>query len=88
MKTHVTGIGMRDRRAKGKNLKPLIHLLVEFFVLTVVVFFISFAKIPLLTGISVLGAIFFFVISCLPRYKKVRVRQTDKSTHNNIHNSK
>ena len=85
MKTHVTGMGMRNRRTKGKNLKPIIYLLVEILVLTVAVFFISFAKIPLLTGVSVLGAIFFFIMSCLPRYKKVRARQIEKHTHNHNH---
>ena len=85
MKTHVTGIGMRDRRAKGKNSKPMIRLLVEILMLTLAVFFISLAGVPVLTGASVIGAIFFFVISCLPRYKKVCARQTKKHTHNNIH---
>ena len=85
MKTRVTGMGMRNRRAKGKNLKPLIYLLVEIVVVSVVVFLISLIKIPLLTGVSVLGAIFFLFVSCVPRYKKVRARQMEKHTHNNIH---
>jgi uncharacterized membrane protein len=85
MKTHVTGIGMRDRRAKGKNSKPMIRLLIEVFMLTLAVFFVSLAGVQILTGASVFGAIFFFVLSCLPRYKKVRARQTEKHTHNNIH---
>ena len=85
MKTHVTGMGMRNRRAKGKNLKPLIYLLVEIVVLSVVVFLISLIKMPLLTGVSALGAIFFLFVSCFPRYKKVRARQMEKHTHNNIH---
>ena len=85
MKTHVTGIGMRDRRVKGKNSKPMIRLLIEVLMLTLLVFFVSLAGIPTLTGASVFGIIFFFVISCLPRYKKVRARQTEKHTHNNIH---
>ena len=86
MKTHITGSGVTNRRAKGKNSKPLIYLLVETFILSITVFFISFAKIPLLTVVSGIGAIFFFIMSCLPRYKKVRARQTAKHTHNNIHN--
>ena len=85
MKTHVTGMGMRDRRAKGKNSKPMIRLLIEIFMLTLAVFLLSLAGVPILTGVSVFGAIFFFVISCLPRYKKVCARQTEKHTHNNIH---
>jgi len=85
MKTHVTGMGMRDRRAKGKNSKPMIRLLIEIFMLTLVVFFVSLVGVSILTGVSAFGAIFFFVMSCLPRYKKVRARQTKKYTHNNIH---
>ena len=82
---HVTGTGRSNRRAKGKNSKPLIYLMIEIFILSITVFFISFAQMPLLTVGSALGAIFFFVMSCLPRYKKVRTRQTEKHTHNNIH---
>ena len=86
MKTHITGSGVSNRRAKGKNSKPLIYLMVEIFILMVAVFLISLAKITALTIVSVLAAVFFFVISCLPRFRRVRARQTEKHTHNNIHN--
>ena len=85
MKTYITGTGMSNRRVKGKNSKPMIYLMIEIFILSITVFFISFAKIPLLTVVSGIGAIFFFLMSCFPRYKKVRARQTDRHTHNNIH---
>ncbi len=85
MKTHITGMGMRNRRSKGKNSKPLIYLLIEIFVLSIAVFFISLMELPLLTGVSALGAIFYLLVSCVPRYKKIRARQVEKHTHNNIH---
>ena len=85
MKTHITGSGVSNRRAKGKNSKPLVYLMVEIFVLTVGVFLISLADISALTIVSALAAVFFFVVSCLPRYRRVRARQTEKHTHNNIH---
>ena len=85
VKTHITGTGVSDRRTKGKNSKPIMYLMVEIFILSITVFFISFAKIPWLTVASALGAIFFFIMSCFPRYKKIRARQTKKHTHNNIH---
>ncbi len=85
MKTHITGTGMSNRRAKGKNSKPMIYLMVELFILSITVFFISFAKMPWLTVASGVGAIFFFIMSCLPRYKKIRACQTERHTHNNIH---
>jgi len=82
MKAHITGSGVTNRRAKGKNSKPLIYLMIEIFVLSLIVFFISFAKIKILTVVSGVVAIFVVLVSCLPRYKKVRARQTEKHTHN------
>ena len=82
MKTHITGSGVTNRRAKGKNSKPLIYLMIEIFVLSLIVFFISFAKIKILTVVSAVAAIFVIFVSCLPRYKKVRARQIEKHTHN------
>ena len=80
MKTHMTGV--KNKRAKGKNKKPEIYLLVEFLVLFLVVFFISFVNMKWLTILSAIVAIFIFIISCIPRYKKVHARQTEKHTHN------
>ena len=80
MKAHMTGI--KNRRAKGKNKKPEIYLLVEVLVLFFVVFSISFADIKWLTILSAIVAIFIFIISCIPRYKKVHARQIEKHTHN------
>ena len=80
MKTHMTGV--ENRRTKGKNKKPEIYLIVEFLVLILVVFFISFVNMKWLTILSVVVAIFIFIVSCIPRYKKVHARQTEKHTHN------
>ena len=80
MKAHITGV--KNRRAKGKNKKPEMYLLVEFLVLFLVVFFISFVNMKWLTILSAIVAIFIFIISCIPRYKKVHARQTEKHTHN------
>jgi len=85
VKTHITGTGMSDRRAKGQNSKPTIYIMVEMFILSILVFFISFAEIRWLTVLSAVVAIFFFIMSSLPRYKKIRARQMKKHTHNNIH---
>ncbi len=85
MKAHITGTGTRERREKGRNNKPKIYLAVELFLLALVVFFISFAKIKLLTVASGLVALLVVILSCLPRYKKIQARQSKKNTHNNIH---
>ena len=85
MIAHLTGSGQRERRAKGQNNRPKVYLAVEIFLLALLVFFISFAKIKLLTVLSAFAAVFFIVISCLPRYKKVVARQTDHKVYNNTH---
>jgi hypothetical protein len=82
MATHITGTGKRDRREKGRNHKPERYLAIEIFLLALVVFFISFAEVKLLTIMSGLTAIFIIIISCLPRYKKIRSRQIEKHTYN------
>jgi len=80
MKTHMTGV--KNRRAKGKNKKPEIYLLVEFLVLFFIVFIVSFMNIKWLTILSTVVAIFFFMVSCIPRYKKMHARQINKHTYN------
>jgi hypothetical protein len=75
MFTHITGIGQRDRREKGRNNKPKVYLFVEFLLLSLVVFLISLLKIKFVTILSVLGALYFFMIFCLPRYYKIMKRQ-------------
>ena len=82
MEAHITGIGKRERRAKGKNNKPKIYLAVEILLLSLLVFVISFADIKLLTVLSGLAAIFFVIISCIPRYRKIMARQTDHKVYN------
>ncbi len=82
MEAHITGSGHSERRTKGRNNKPKIYLAIEIFVLALTVFFISFAKIKLLTVMSALVAIFVVLMSCLPRYKKIQARQTKKHTYN------
>jgi len=76
MAGHLTGIKHnKDRRAKGRNKKPELYLTGEILVLVIIVFMVSFLKIKLLTVVSVLAAIYFLVISSLPRYKRVVARQ-------------
>ncbi len=75
MFTHFTGIGQRDRREKGHNNKPRLYLLVEVSLLALVVFLISLLKIKFVTIISAVVAIYYFIMSCLPRYLKVMKRQ-------------
>ena len=82
MFVHITGSGQKDRRSKGRNSKPKVYLAVEVFLLFLVVFLISFAKIKLLTVISALGAVFFVIMSCIPRYKKIVSRQSDHKVYN------
>ena len=87
MKTHITGAGLSNRRAHGKNLKPFMYLLIEMIILALTVLLISLSKMPIVTVVSALGAVFFFIMSCIPRYRKIRARQTEEHTHNNIHDS-
>jgi hypothetical protein len=80
MQTHMTGI--KNRRSKGKNKKPEIYLLVEFLVLFFIVSLISLINIKWLTILSAVGAIFIFIISSIPRYKKVHNRQIKRHIYN------
>jgi len=75
MFTHITGIGQRDRREKGRNSKPKLYLMVEFLCLLLVVFIISLIEIKFITVIAALVAIYFFIMSCLPRYANIMKRQ-------------
>ena len=82
MIAHMTGSGQRERRAKGRNNKPKVYLAVEILLLALVVFLISFAKIKFLTVLSALAAVFFVIMSCLPRYKKIMSRQSGHKVYN------
>lgn len=75
MFTHITGIGQRDRREKGRNNKPKVYLSIEIILLSLVVFLISLLKIKFITVISALVAIYIFIMSCIPRYYRVVKRQ-------------
>ena len=75
MRAHITGTGHRDRRAKGRNRKPEFYLVGEILVMMIIVFMVTFLKIKLLTILSVLAAIYFLLISSLPRYKRIVARQ-------------
>lgn len=83
--THRTGSGQPERRAKGRNNKPKIYLAIEIFILAMIVFFVSFAQIKIVTISSALVAIFVVIMSCLPRYKRIMVRQTEHKVYNNTH---
>ena len=82
MEAHITGTGKRERRAKGRNKKPEIYLLIEILLLSLLVFLISFANIKLLTVLSAIAAIFFVLMSCIPRYKKIVARQESHKVYN------
>ncbi|HIP28744.1 MAG TPA: hypothetical protein EYG82_06160 [Sulfurovum sp.] len=75
MFTHLTGIGRRDRREKGRTNKPKLYLFVEFALLAVVMFVISLFEIKFITVLVALVAIYVFIMSCLPRYAKIMKRQ-------------
>ena len=75
MFTHITGIGQRDRRSKGRNSKPKRYLFVEFLLLVLVVFVISLFKIKFITVLAAVVALYFFIMSCIPRYNKIMKRQ-------------
>ena len=76
MRAHITGVSHnKERRAKGRNKKPEIYLTGEVLAMAVAVFMVSFLKIKLLTVLSVLAAIYFLLISSLPRYRRVVARQ-------------
>jgi hypothetical protein len=47
-----------------------------------IVFFISFFKIKILTIASALVAIFIIIMSCIPRYRRIVARQTALKVHN------
>ena len=82
MQAHITGSGKRDRRLKGRNNRPKYYLAVEILLLALIVFFISFLKIKLLTIASALAAIFVIIMSCTPRYRRIVARQTALKVHN------
>ena len=75
MFTHITGIGQRDRRKKGRNNKPKVYLAVEIILLALVVFLISLMKIKFITVVSALAAVYVLIMSCIPRYYRVVKRQ-------------
>ena len=82
MQAHITGSGKRDRRVKGRSNKPKYYLAVEILLLALIVFFISFFKIKILTIASALVAIFVIIMSCIPRYRRIVARQTALKVHN------
>ncbi len=87
MKTDSADTGVMDRRAHGKNLKPFMYLLIEMIIIALTVLLIALLKNPIVTVVSAFGAVFFFIKFCIPSYRKIRARQTEKHTNNNIHDS-
>jgi len=65
-----------DRREKSE-LKPILYLGSEIFLLALVAYMVSLMKILPLTIIAVLSAIYFFIISSLERYDSVIHRQDE-----------
>jgi len=65
---------LSDRR-RASGVKPFIYLMIEVIILGMICWFVSFLNILILTILVCLGAIYFFFISSLPRYSKVKKRQ-------------
>ncbi len=66
-----------DRR-NASAVKPFIYLLVEVIILVSLCWFASLLDILIITIFVSLGAIYFFITSCLVRYRKVIKRQQYK----------
>jgi len=64
----------KDRRHKSA-IKPLIYLLVELLLLALLCFIVFQFKILLLNVLTVVGCIYFFIISSWKRYWIVMERQ-------------
>ena len=65
----------KDRRHKSA-VKPFIFLLLELLALTLVCVLVFFqVEFVIVKVLVVLGAIFFFIMSSLKRYRRVRDRQ-------------
>ena len=82
MKAHITGSGQKERRSKDRNKGPEIYLAVEIILVAIVVFLISFADMKLLTVLSGLAAVYFVIMSCIPRYRKIIARQVKHKSYN------
>jgi len=64
-----------DRRTAHGIVKPLLYLIIESTALVMLCWLVSLFNILVLTLLAVLGAIYFFMTSSLPRYKRARKRQ-------------
>ena len=64
-----------DRRMSSNKLKPFIFLLIEAVALLMICWFISLFGILLMNVLVSVGALYFFMTSALPRYRKVIKRQ-------------
>lgn len=71
---HETHKNPVERREKSE-LKPLLYLTSEIFLLVLLTYMVSLLKILPLTIIAVLASIYFFIISSLERYDRVITRQ-------------
>lgn len=75
MQTYMN-LGHIERREKGLHPKPLTFLFLEAFILVLIVFSVSFADINPVTLLAGLVAMYYFMTSCLPRYKAMKERQS------------
>ncbi len=64
-----------DRRTASGEFKPLVYLLLEAIALIMLCWFISLFQVLPVTIVMIIGAIYIFIMSSLPRYRKVRKRQ-------------
>ena len=86
MDTHWSGV--KDRRSKGRTKWPEIYLFVETVVLGVIWYVVYLLGYKVLTVITALVLVFYFMRSCIPRYKRVVSRQTAHKVINNAHKFK
>jgi hypothetical protein len=86
MDTHWSGV--KDRRSKGRTKWPEIYLFVETVVLGAIWYVVYLLGYKVLTVVTALVLVFYFVRSSIPRYKRVVSRQTAHKVINNAHKFK
>jgi uncharacterized membrane protein YbaN (DUF454 family) len=64
-----------NRRTASGKWKPFIYFLLEIIALAMFCWLVSLFHILIVTLVVILGAIYIFITSSLPRYRKVYKRQ-------------
>ena len=66
---------MTERRHARGPLLPTLYLLLEVIMILLVIYAAKQLQIPILFYLSIGGGVYYFVASCLPRYRIVLRRQ-------------